>query len=218
MVARIHYRESGVEYVLQYNSTTDTIELRRNHFRLIGGIPNYFRDEWGTSVYEMRIFQETLLDTRPSSNSTDQHRLPRLYPTEQALIHEFEKIASINLLLTIKSVREHRFRLMQETARSLPGIDITTTLSFLNRFDRLSGVSARQENERDTEPPLTDEPPIAQEAPSMNTEGFTEEEMLTLSSNMEIACDHLLLIPVQYAQRQPLSHRRNHNRTNPSNL
>ena len=44
MVARIHHTKNGTEYVLQYNSKTDTIESRENRLTLIGGVPNYFRD------------------------------------------------------------------------------------------------------------------------------------------------------------------------------
>ena len=271
MVARIHHRKEGVEYVLQYKSRTDSIELRKNRYTLIGGIPNYFRHEWGTYVREMDFFKRAVLHHRPTSGLWP-HR--KLSDAEKDALHEFEKIAGVNLLFTPESIQRHRQSLTQgaanafseaarsfrETARTLPGIDTTqiriareaaesfreTAESFL--IAREAGIP-RQENEDDTDsqrrladsmvtnfvvtpdmlafpsryadgdavaqeeneddtnpfrqrlrprlaenflptgdleqrlsdppdpPPPTNAPPIAEETPSVNTEGMTEEEI-----------------------------------------
>ena len=76
MVARIHHTKNGTEYVLQYKSRTDTIELRINRYTLIGGIPNYFRHEWGTYVRGMDFFKGTVLNNRPFSGLCP-HPYPR---------------------------------------------------------------------------------------------------------------------------------------------
>ena len=108
MVARIHHRKHGVEYVLQYDSRADRIELRKNRYTLIGGIPNYFRHEWGTYVREMDFFKGTVLNHRPISGLCPHpYPLPKLSDAEKASIHEFEKIAGVNLLLTPESVQRH---------------------------------------------------------------------------------------------------------------
>ena len=194
MVARIHYRESGVEYVLQYNSTTDTIELRRNHFRLIGGIPNYFRDATLGNAYEIQVFKRILLNARPNATLVQSVE-------EKALIHEFEKIAGIYLCLTHESCRNYRMALMAEMARAMQGLDLQPLVSAINRLrdsllenfvvspDMLAFPSRfadssdvhRQELGSESfnppDPPPSTEPPIAQEISLRNTEGMTEEEI-----------------------------------------
>ena len=238
MVARIHHRKEGVEYVLQYKSRTDSIELRKNRYTLIGGIPNYFRHEWGTYVREMDFFKRAVLHHRPTSGLWP-HR--KLSDAEKDALHEFEKIAGVNLLLTPESIQRHRQSLTQgaanafseaarsfrETARTLQGLDMNPLLSFANRImdsqrrlierrladsmvtnfvvtpDMLAFPSryadgdavAQEENESNTsirqrlrremaerlldppDPPPTNAPPIAEETPSVNTEGMTEEEI-----------------------------------------
>ena len=201
MVTRIHYRESGVEYVLQYNASTDTIELKKNKYTLIGGIPNYFRDEWGTYVYEMVVFKETLLASRPPSHlSTDQYPLTELTTEEQAVIYEFEEIADINLQLTLESINRHRMALMAEIARATEGLNLRLLVSATIRLadsysnqlglwlsenilhfspdpDRYPPRYANGQLQSTEEPQPTDEPAIPQETPSINTEGLTEEEI-----------------------------------------
>ena len=150
MVARIHHRKEGVEYVLQYDSRTDSIKLRINRYTLIGGIPNYFRHEWGTYVREMDFFKRTVLNHRPFYGLRP-HPYPRppLSDAEKDALHEFEKIAGVNLLLTPESISRHRMSAMAETAQ-LPGIDTTSTVSFLSRIAREAGIP-RQENEDETD-------------------------------------------------------------------
>ena len=105
MVARIHHRKAGIEYVLQYKSRTDSIELRINRYTLIGGIPNYFRHEWGTYVREMDFFKRAVLNHRPFSGlCLSPYPRPKLSDAEKDALHEFEKIAGVNLLLTPESV------------------------------------------------------------------------------------------------------------------
>ena len=115
MVARIHHRKAGIEYVLQYKSRTDSIELRINRYTLIGGIPNYFRHEWGTYVREMDFFKRAVLNHRPTSGLCPHpYPRPKLSDAEKDALHEFEKIAGVNLLLTPESVSRHRMSLMAE--------------------------------------------------------------------------------------------------------
>ena len=192
MVARIHYRKAGIEYVLQYNSETDTIELRRNGHTLIGGTPNYFRYEWGTSVYEMRVFTEAVLNHRPVDGLTS---FPELSDAEKALIHEFEQIADINLLLTPESINRHQMleiaaherlpsileSILEDFSQS-PAFNRVSTGEYLTRLGDLQGIP-RLENESDSEyrerldaSPHTPQS-LRDENPDMNTEGMTEEEI-----------------------------------------
>ena len=120
MVARIHHRKAGVEYVLQYNSRTDSIELRKNRYTLIGGIPNYFRHEWGTYVREMDFFKGTVLNHRPFSGLCPHpYPLPKLSDAEKDTLHEFEKIGGVNLLLTLESIQRHLQSLTEGAANAL---------------------------------------------------------------------------------------------------
>ena len=227
MVARIHYRESGVEYVLQYNSETDTIEFRKNTYTLIGGIPNYFRDEWGTYVYEMEIFKETLLASRPPSHlSTDQYPLTELTTEEQAVIYEFEEIADINLQLTLESINRHRMALMAEITRATEGLDLRLLVSATTRLadsysnqlglwlsenilhfspapDRYPPRYANCQLQGTEAPPPTDEPPISQEPPSIDLDDLLQEidEVLDEPTNdddtVRAAPSHRFEIPAE---------------------
>ena len=113
MIARIHHVKNGIEYVLQYNSNTDTIESRKNRLTLIGGVPNYFRESGLKTALEAHTFKITLRNWRPLTIFSEAlnrlpaplNRLPALSDEEKDLIHEFEKIAEINLYLTPESVR-----------------------------------------------------------------------------------------------------------------
>lgn len=71
MVTRIHYTKHGIEYVLQYDSTTDTIELRKNRYTLIGGIPNYFRFFQPNLIYSESSAKALSIRAMTSSISTD---------------------------------------------------------------------------------------------------------------------------------------------------
>ena len=202
MVARIHHRKHGVEYVLQYDSRADRIELRKNRYTLIGGIPNYFRHEWGTYVREMDFFKETVFAHRPISGLwTHPYRLPKLSDAEKAFIHEFEKIAGVNLLLTPESVQRHRqsltegaantlaeaARSFRETARSLRGLDLNPLISYTNRITDLqrrlaetllaTGDLEERLSHPPHQPPST-EPRVVQEPSHLvNTEGLTDEQI-----------------------------------------
>ena len=197
MVARIHHRKEGVEYVLQYKSRTDTIELRKNRYTLIGGIPNYFRHEWGTYVREMDFFKRAVLHHRPASGFWP-HR--KLSDAEKDALHEFEKIAGVNLLLTPESIQRHRQSLTQgaanafseaarsfrETTRTLQGLNLNPLLSFANRImDSQRQLIERRLVENllptsDLEQRLSEPLNAAVQTDNnteMNTEGLTEEQI-----------------------------------------
>ena len=143
MVARIHHTKEGVEYVLQYNIRSDTIELRIIKHTLLGRFPNYFRHEFGTYVREMDAFREILRSTRTTAGID---RLPYLTDTEKDAIHEFESIAGIHLRLTSESVSRYYQIAMQgaanglqaatesfrETARALQGLDLSPLIASTN--------------------------------------------------------------------------------------
>ena len=123
---------------------------------------------------------------------------------EKALIHEFEKIANINLCLTPESVSRHRLDNMQEMAR-LTGADLTLTSSHtshvfremqaslstewdmiarqrqlsedvVNAVEQLSNLRMRMREELAEQ--LTHTPESLRAAhPDMNTEGLTEEQV-----------------------------------------
>ena len=85
MVARIHYTKNGTEYVLQYNSKTDTIESRENRLTLIGGVPNYFRDSGLGTALEVHTFKITLSNWRPLTLFSEAlNRLPMLSDEEES--------------------------------------------------------------------------------------------------------------------------------------
>ena len=211
MVARIHHRKEGVEYVLQYKSRTDSIELRKNRYTLIGGIPNYFRHEFGTYVREMDFFKRAVLNHRPFSGLCP-HPYPRspLSDVEKDALHEFEKIAGVNLLFTPESIQRHRQSLTQgaanafseaarsfrETTRTLQGLDLNPLLSFANRImdsqrrlieRRLAiGDTAFSTVQRLEHPTFSNEPPVVQEPSHLvNTEGLTEEQ---IQENRGVCC------------------------------
>ena len=143
MVTRIHHIKEGVEYVLQYNIRSDTIELRIIKHTLIGGIPNYFRHEFGTYVREMDAFRDILRSTRTTAGI---NLLPYLTDTEKDAIHEFESIAGIHLRLTPESVSRSYQTAMRgaanrlqaaaesfrETARALQGLDLRPLIASTN--------------------------------------------------------------------------------------
>ena len=143
MVSRIHYTEAGVEYVLQYNIRSDTIELRIIKYSLLGRFPNYFRHKSGTSFLEIATFKEVLRSIRTASGVD---WFPELTEDEATVIHTFEEIADIHLLLTPKSVSKYYQTAMQgaanglqaateslrETARSLAGSDMSPIIEYMN--------------------------------------------------------------------------------------
>ena len=198
MIVRIHHVRNGIEYVLQYNSKTDTIESRENRLILIGGVPNYFRDNGLGTALEAHTFKITLRNWRPSlcfSEALNRlpaplNRLPMLSDEEKDLIHEFEKIADINLCLTPESVSRHRVSEMQEIAR-LPGIDISSPLRYTRLFcDNFANANEQTSTEEESvqnamprmpevlEEQLIHTPESLRAAhPDMNTEGMTEEEV-----------------------------------------
>ena len=191
MIARIHHVKNGIEYVLQFNCK-DTIELRIIKHTLLGRFPNYFRHEWGTSCYEMDIFQEALRNSRPYINFLQvhlPHRIPRTTNEERDLIHAFEKIAGINLMLTPESVRKRRLESMRELA-CLPGIDISATVSYASVLQSLRRSNEQTPTEEEPvqnaiprmpealEEQLTHTPESLRAAnPDMNTAGLTEEQV-----------------------------------------
>ena len=190
MVARIHHRKHGVEYVLQYDSRADRIELRKNRYTLIGGIPNYFRHEWGTYVREMDFFKGTVLNHRPFSGLCPHpYPLPKLSDAEKDTLHEFEKIAGVNLLLTPESIQRHLQSLtegaanaLSEAARTLQGLDLNPLISFANRITdsqrRLAEtlLATGDLTQRLSQP--FNAPPVVQEPSHLvNTEGLTEEQI-----------------------------------------
>ena len=195
MVARIHHRKHGVEYVLQYDSRVDRIELRKNRYTLIGGIPNYFRHEWGTYVREMDFLKGTVLVHRPiSGRCPHPYPLPQLSDAEKVLIHEFEKIAGVNLLFTPESVQRHIQSLTEgaanalaEAARSLRGLDLNPLISYANRItdsqrrlaETLLATGDLEERlSHLPDPPPSTEPRVVQEPSHLvNTEGLTEEQI-----------------------------------------
>ena len=143
MVTRIHHIKQGVEYVLQYNIRSDTIELRIIKYSLLGRFPNYFRHKSGTSFLEIAAFKEVLRSIRTASGVD---LFPELTEDEATIIHAFEEIADIHLLLTPKSVSKYYQTAMREaanglqaaaesfreTARALQGLDLRPLIASTN--------------------------------------------------------------------------------------
>lgn len=213
MVTRIHYRRNGNEYVLQYDSDRDKVEFRINRYRLIGSIPNYFRDEWGTYVREIDAFKETLLDSKPSSRVTplplllpefaneEQVSLPELTDAEIKAIDDFEDIASITLLLTPKSVensRKARLTAMREVAQ-LPGVDMTQSVNYaqvLSDCHRTALVWNIDPTEIESEPANEDQDHIEDEEGEL-----TDEESQEIQAFVDTFAETIRLSRTQVPHR-----------------
>ena len=215
MVARIHYVRNGIEYVLQYNSNTDTIESREHLLMLIGGVPNYFRDNGLGTALEVHTFKITLRNWRPLTTFSEAlNRLPMLSDEEKTLIHKFEEIADINLCLTPESVSRHRLESMQEIAR-LPGIDISATVSYASVLQSLRRSNEQAPTEEESVQNVIPRMPEALEEqlthtadslraanPDMNTEGLTEEQV---EENLEFVARLLNGETLSARENPPLS-------------
>ena len=185
MIARIHHLKHGTEYVLQYTCQTDTIELRILKHTLLGRFPNYFRHEFGTYVREMDAFGNILRNWRPLSGLCPHpDYLPQLSAEEKVLIHEFEQIANINLMLTPES--ENRFyqtamqgaangfnaslESLREVASNMQGLDMNPLLGYMNgRVSRQLAAFAASADMLAFPRRYADEEAVAQEENESNT-------------------------------------------------